>query len=129
MQIGGGLGEEYMRAPALNVGGGGQKGGGGFFANLLDLLGIHKQVAKEPNPKKDEAKAPESQANPVGKVTGTGGAPAFTPGMGAPASPQAAPPPPGLTVLDDAEAAFSPLRPQASKFGMGLNFLPGPGLR
>lgn len=104
MQIGGGLGDEYMRAPTLNVGGGDKKGGGGFIAGILDLLGIHRQVAK--GPKEGEAKAETSQVPPD-----------------APQPPQSAPPAPGLTVLDDAEAAFKPLTPAASRMG-SLGFLP-----
>jgi hypothetical protein len=104
MQIGGGLGEEYMRAPTLNVGGGKGKGGGGFIAGILDLLGIHRQVDKEP--KEGTANAETSQV-PADK----------------PAPPQSAPPPPGLTILDDAEAAFKPLTPAASRMG-SLGFLP-----
>jgi hypothetical protein len=116
MQIGGGLGEEYMHAPSLNVGGGGgQKGGGGFIANLLDLLGIHKQVAKGPK----DTKGGES-ASPAGHVTPTGGAPAFTPG--APTATSSAPPPPVMHLLDSADEAFSAIRPRAGK--MGLGFLP-----
>ena len=118
MIIGGGLGEEYMQAPRLNVGGeGGEKGKGSFFANLLDLLGIHKQVAKEPKGEKGQ------EASPSGKVSATGGAPAYTPGPDKPQSPSVAPPP-SLSILDDASAAFQPLTPIGSKFGMGLSFLP-----
>ncbi len=126
MQIGGGLGDEYMRAPSLNLGGGGEKGKGGFFANLLDLLGIHKQVAKDPKGEAGKSgKIPGEKAvakghNPVGKVSATGGAPGFTPMMGAPTSPGSAPPPPGLTVLDEADAAFSAIRPRASQFGFSI---------
>lgn len=113
MQIGGGLGEEYMHAPALQVGGG-KGGGGSFIASLLDLLGIHKQVAKEPKEGKDK----EGQgASPAGKVSATGGAPAFTPTMGAPSSPAAAPPSPAISILDDAGSAFRPMTPLANSFG------------
>lgn len=96
MQIGGGLGEEYMHAPAIQVGGGG-KGGGGLIASLLDLLGIGRQVAKGPKEGKDVSKESAPVDNPT--------------------PPASAPPPPGLTVLDDAESAFRPLTPRASKFG------------
>lgn len=127
MIIGGGLGEEYMSAPRLNVGGeGGQKGKGGFIANLLDLLGIHHQVAKEP---KGEKGGKSGEANPAGKITATGGAPGFTPMMGAQTSPAAQLPPPSLSVLDDAESAFQPLTPMASNFGKGMLSLIKPGLR
>ena len=105
ISVGGGLGEEYMRAPQISVGGGDSKGGGSFFANILDLLGIHKQVAKGPKEGKDASleSAPVDQPSP----------------------PTAAPPPPGLTVLDEAQAAFQPLTPQASQLGKGgFNFLP-----
>lgn len=125
MQIGGGLGDEYMRAPPISVGGG-EKGGGSFIAGLLDVLGIHRQVAKEPKEKKSDSVEGQStkkqmgnNASPTGMdASGTKGAPAFTPMMGASTSlPAAAPPPPGLTVLDDATRAFTP---QASKFGLSL---------
>jgi hypothetical protein len=94
MQIGGGLGDEYMHAPALQVGGGGGgKGSGGFIANLLDLLGINRQVAKGPKPGKDDKGGQKS--SPAGVVSPTGGAPAFTPG--APTGPASAPPVPSCT--------------------------------
>lgn len=125
MNIGGGMGEEYMHAPSLNVGGG-EKGKGHFFAMILDALGIQHQVAKEPKgDKKSKDSASGQEASPAGKVTATGGAPAFTPMMdGQGTAPAAAPPPPGLTILDDAATAFQPMTPQASKYGMGLSFLP-----
>lgn len=122
MQIGGGLGEEYMSAPRLNVGGGeGHKGGGGFIANLLDLLGIHHQVAKGPKGEK-APKGGGQNASPAGMVTPTGGAPAFTPG--APTEPAAAPPPPVMHLLDSADAAFSTIRPRVGKMGTGLSIVP-----
>lgn len=122
MQIGGGLGDEYMHAPALQVGGGGGKGGGGFIANLLDLLGIHKQVAKGPK----DGKQPEGGGNVDSAAKGQtvdprGGAPAFTPG--APSAPAAAPPPPVMNLLDSADAAFSTMRPRVSKLGILPNSL------
>lgn len=104
MQIGGGMGEEYMRAPTLNIGGGGKKGGGSFIASILDLLGIHKQVAKEPDQKKDSS----LESAPVDK----------------PQAPQSAPPPPGLSVLDEADQALGVLTPQASRMGKGFKFNP-----
>lgn len=127
MQIGGGLGDEYMRAPPLQVGGGGEKGKGSFIAGLLDLLGINHQVAKEPKEKPakgDKGVGNQTAAAASGKqVKPTAGAPAYTPGMDSPQSPQAAPPATHLSILDDAEAAFQPLTPQASKLGFGLNFI------
>lgn len=132
LSIGGGLGEEYMSAPRIQAGDN-EKGSGSFIASLLDVLGIHRQVAKEPKDKKGQPPAGDSvplekqstkkqmgnNASPTGMdASGTKGAPAFTPMMGASTSlPAAAPPPPGLTVLDDATRAFTP---QASKFGLSL---------
>lgn len=49
----GGDPESYMGAPSLG-GGGGSDSGGSFIAGLLDLLGIHRQVAK--GDKKDSKK-------------------------------------------------------------------------
>lgn len=116
--IGGGMGEEYMSAPRLNVGGGsGGKGGGGLIASVLDLLGVGRQVAKDPKKKvkdKPVQKKPGQGSSPAGKVTATGGAPAFTPMMGAQTSIPAAAPPPAMGILDAATAAF---QPQASKLG------------
>lgn len=54
----GGDPEDYMQAPTLSVGGDKKsKGNGGFIANLFDALGIHRQVAKGPKPKKGESSA------------------------------------------------------------------------
>ena len=51
MRIGGDP-ENYMDPPVLNIGGGDSRGGAGsFIAGVLDLLGIHRQVAKGPKPK------------------------------------------------------------------------------
>lgn len=51
MKIGGDP-ENYMDPPVLNIGGGGGGGGAGsFIASVLDLLGIHRQVAKGPKNK------------------------------------------------------------------------------
>jgi hypothetical protein len=49
MKIGGDP-ENYMDPPVLNVGGDGG-GAGSFIASVLDLLGIHRQVAKGPKTK------------------------------------------------------------------------------
>lgn len=126
LQIGGGLGDEYMRAPPLSVGGSGEKGHGGFIANILDALGIHRQVAKGPKEdKKPKAEKGSVEGASQGKqISATGGAPAYTPGLNDPTSPMAAPPVAGITILDDAQAAFSPLTPRASKFGLGFSTLP-----
>lgn len=130
MQIGGGLGEEYMRAPALPMGGGGgEKGSGGFIANLLDLLGIHRQVAKGPKPEKGGPGVGNATAAAAsGKEEKAGGLnvspEAFTPG--APTAPTSAPPMSQLHVLDSAEQAFSAIRPRRSQ--LGFKTLPN-GLR
>lgn len=50
----GGDPERYMDPPILS-GGGGDSGAPSFIASLLDLLGIHRQVAKPPK-QKDLAK-------------------------------------------------------------------------
>lgn len=125
MQIGGGLGDEYMHAPALNLGQGGEKGKGGFIASLLDLLGINHQVAKEPKGGKSDSKAGGVDGSTQGKnIDPKGGAPAYTPGLGSVAdttSPMAAPPAASITILDDAAKVFTP---QASKFGLGFSTLP-----
>lgn len=42
----GGDPEEYMQAPRLSAED--KEGGGSFIAGLLDMLGIHRQVAKPP---------------------------------------------------------------------------------
>ena len=84
----GGDPESYMEAPVLTSGGGG-KGGGGIFAQILDALGIHKQVAK--GPKDDPA---------------------------APATTQEVPPPPAvMPVINEVESAFKPMTPMASDWG------------
>lgn len=67
----GGDPESYMEAPTLAVGGGKDsksKGNGGFIANLLDILGVNRQVAKGPKPKKGESTpaVPASLANGAG---------------------------------------------------------------
>lgn len=139
LQIGGGLGDEYMRAPGLSVGGGG-KGGSSFIAGLLDILGIQRQVAKGPKaPKGDKSKTQVSPERIPGEkkakkgndssgaqiVSATGGAPGFPPMMGAQTSAPAKAPPPRLSILDDAQEAFRPMTPMATKFGFGLNFLSG----
>lgn len=128
MQIGGGLGDEYMHAPALQVGGqGGSKGGGSFFANLLDLLGVHRQVAKGPKDAKGlpGEKAPKDASHTNGKaIDPRGGAPEYTPMIGASTTNPAAAPPPALHLLDEADAAFSAIRPRVSKMGSGFSFLP-----
>lgn len=67
----GGDPENYMEAPVLSVGGGkDSKGNGGFIANLFDALGIHRQVAKGPKPKKGESTpaAPAALANGAGST-------------------------------------------------------------
>jgi hypothetical protein len=130
MQIGGGLGEEYMHAPSLQVGGGGGgKGGGGFLANLLDLLGVHRQVAKGPKDEKggvpNEAASKDATHSGGKAIDPRGGAPEFTPMMGASTTTPQAAPPPAMTILDDADAAFSVIRPRVGKFGSGgFSFLP-----
>lgn len=66
----GGDPESYMDAPALG-GGGGESGGGNFFANVLSLLGIHKEVG---TPKRPEEQAP-TQNEKGGKTGGNNPAP------------------------------------------------------
>lgn len=122
MQIGGGLGDEYMHAPALQVGGGqGGHGGGGLIASILDVLGIGRQVAKGPKPGKGkDATHTDGKA-----IDPRGGAPEYTPGMAAPPTAPASAPPPAMSILDDADAAFSAIRPRVGKFGNGgFSFLP-----
>lgn len=142
IQIGGGLGEEYMSAPRMSVEK--KKGEPSIFAMILDALGIHRQVAKGP---KGEAKKatpdamtpqagtrPEQEAptgvngtpgpfqgSPTGSNKGDGGAPAFTPmldggGVGA----SMGKPNPSLSIFDDAEDVFNQFTPRASKFGLSL---------
>lgn len=52
IQIGGDP-ESYMEAPQMSVGGDGA-GGPSFIASLLDLIGIHRQVAKGPKPTREQ---------------------------------------------------------------------------
>lgn len=91
----GGDPSQYMQAPSLTVGG--DSGGPSFIASLLDLLGIHKQVANE-----------------TGESTG-GAAPEPTQNS----QPQAAPTPaPAISgILDAAESAFTPSLPMAPDWG------------
>lgn len=60
----GGDPEEYMQAPSLGGAGGTDTGEGpSFIASILDLLGIHRQVAKgEKAVKEDKAVAPQGKA-------------------------------------------------------------------
>ena len=68
----GGDPSNYMDPPRLNVGGGGGGGAGGFIASLLDLIGVHQQVAK--GPKEAPAPAqPESPTNTPPPVPAAGG--------------------------------------------------------
>lgn len=84
----GGDPESYMEAPVLTGGGGGGgKGGGGIIATILDALGIHKQVAKSPDP----------------------AAPATTQ--------EIPPPPMMMPVINEVESAFKPMTPMASDWG------------
>lgn len=57
----GGDPESYMEAPTLSAGGGGG-GGPSFIASILDLLGVHRQVAKGPKEPKDAKKEIADQA-------------------------------------------------------------------
>lgn len=58
----GGDPESYMDPPVLTADG--KKGGAGLIASVLDLLGIHKQVAKEPKPAEGASPAPAPTQNP-----------------------------------------------------------------
>jgi hypothetical protein len=135
MQIGGGMGDEYMRAPPITIGGGDKdKGKGGILAIVLDALGIHRQVAKGPKkgkgggdstPVEDQStkKQMGNEQDPSGTTAaGTQGAPGFTPMMGAETSPYYSAPPPSISILDDAEQAFSALTPKVGKMGFNLDF-------
>lgn len=53
--------DSYMDAPQLPQGGGGGGGDGGFIANLLDLVGIHHQVAAAPKAGKVDKNASTAQ--------------------------------------------------------------------
>ncbi len=85
----GGDPESYMDPPRGSLEG--LSGGPSFIAGLLDMLGVHKQVAAEP------AK-PESTTNPgkSGDAKASGPAPSSV-------SPEL------MKVLDDAESAFKPM--------------------
>jgi len=66
----GGDPESYMEAPTLKGGGGkDSKGNGSFIANLLDLLGVHKQVAKGAkktgSPTQPQTQAGQTDLTPV----------------------------------------------------------------
>lgn len=95
----GGDPESYMDAPQISVGGGeGGGGGGGFIASLLDLLGIHREVAKGPkkSKKNEETTATSNTTAPPSLYT---------------------PPVPVLPVLGEAEAIFGiPGMPTTSAF-------------
>ena len=101
MRIGGDA-EDYMDAPSLGGGDDDSKGGGiNIIAAVLDLLGVHQPVAKEP------------------KKSAEGARPGPTGGKAQPSqaiqSPQSGLPP--LSVLDDAESAFKPMTPLAQDWG------------
>lgn len=91
----GGDPEQYMDAPTLSVGGEG-KGGFSFIAGLLDVLGIHKQVAKGA---KESAGGTAEESAPAQQ----------------PKSPHSSSV--SLSVLDDANKAFQPMMPLPSDFG------------
>lgn len=73
----GGDPESYMDPPVLTADG--KKGGAGLIASVLDLLGIHKQVAKEPKPAEGASPGP-TQTQPTQT---TPAAPAQLPILGA----------------------------------------------
>jgi hypothetical protein len=82
-----------MEAPQITVSD--KKGGGGIIASVLDALGIHKQVAKEP-----KSEAPAAPAAPTGTTQSV-----------LPAAPA------NLPALDSAESAFQPIQPMPSDWG------------
>jgi hypothetical protein len=105
----GGDPSSYMQAPTLSVGGDDSGGTGGFIANLLDLLGVHRQVAKEPKaeeaPAEGEVPAAESTpAKPARPPIDVGSTPA-RPNLD------------GLPALAAATQAFTPIEPLPQTFG------------
>ncbi len=87
----GGDPESYMDPPRGSLEG--LSGGPSFIAGLLDMLGVHKQVAAEP------AK-PESTTSPGKSGDAKASGPAPAPSS---VSPEL------MKVLDDAESAFKPM--------------------
>ena len=69
IQVGGDP-ERYMQAPLLSVSD--SKGGGGnFLSSLLDLLGVHRQVAKGPKNPAPQVAVPDSLAAASTVLSGT----------------------------------------------------------
>lgn len=90
----GGDPESYMEAPRLSASDGDGGGAGSLIANILDLLGIHKQVAKgEKKPKQGkEESAPAQNKEPQGQAA-------------------------MIPVLDSLEQEFQPQTPLPTDFG------------
>jgi len=96
----GGDASRYMEAPTLNVGGGGGSGGGGsFIASVLDLLGVHRQVAKGDKPAKGASASPAPTSNSANAANSDSWA-------GVP-----------LPAVAAASQAFTPIQPIPSTFG------------
>lgn len=90
----GGDPESYMDPPQMTASD--KPGGVSIIASVLDLLGVHKQVAKDPKVGKAESPTRTTQS------------------VAPPAGSQA---PVNLPSLDAAESAFTPIQPMPSDWG------------